>query len=454
MKHARLKHPRRIALLLLAGLIAIVFSCRKEGGGNGDATTRITSGTYSSDHHPVSYVWSQIEIPVMTQNVLSYGVCWGGSRTPSVDGDKREFKAPAEHAGRLRLIQAFHADQEGMEPGASYFARSFVRYDDRVVYGETQSFTVPIPDAEAAGEEYEFPMIFHVLNNTPTNDSKYNPHSNLFFTQIENLNRVVRMNMAVNGMTASVRFRLAEIGPDGELLPEAGVERVYYEKATEELPWQFFSIPLDEERKALRWDPYCYMNLWLFPRRGDSWTGTSCNAFVPEANMRCGCVPAEVYMKYYPMHGICLNTVHFGSADFKTLEHEMGHMLGLSHIFSFGDCMDFDCCSDTPSYDRDAYLANIRQWMYQRQTCDGTVFTSDNIMDYGLGYQTTFTPQQCEIMQHVLRYGLMLPDRTPELEEFGRRLVAEPESAVAKAALPESLFRSLLHTDSLPQLNL
>ena len=256
MKHARLKHPRRIALLLLAGLIAIVFSCRKEGGGNGDATTRITSGTYSSDHHPVSYVWSQIEIPVMTQNVLSYGVCWGGSRTPSVDGDKREFKAPAEHAGRLRLIQAFHADQEGMEPGASYFARSFVRYDDRVVYGETQSFTVPIPDAEAAGEEYEFPMIFHVLNNTPTNDSKYNPHSNLFFTQVENLNRVVRMNMAVNGMTASVRFRLAEIGPDGELLPEAGVERVYYEKATEELPWQFFSIPLDEERKDIRWDTY------------------------------------------------------------------------------------------------------------------------------------------------------------------------------------------------------
>ena len=304
MKHARLKHPRRIALLLLAGLIAIVFSCRKEGGGNGDATTRITSGTYSSDHHPVSYVWSQIEIPVMTRNVLSYGVCWGGSRTPSVDGDKREFKAPAEHAGRLRLIQAFHADQEGMEPGASYFARSFVRYDDRVVYGETQSFTVPIPDAEAAGEEYEFPMIFHVLNNTPTNDSKYNPHSNLFFTQVENLNRVVRMNMAVNGMTASVRFRLAEIGPDGEFLPEAGVERVYYEKATEELPWQFFSTPVDPERKALLWDPYRYMNLWLFPRKGDSWTGTSCNAFVPEANMRCGCAPAEVYMNYFPMHGI------------------------------------------------------------------------------------------------------------------------------------------------------
>ncbi|WP_274956924.1 M43 family zinc metalloprotease [Millionella massiliensis] len=454
MKHARLKHPRRIALLLLAGLIAIVFSCRKEGGGNGDATTRITSGTYSSDHHPVSYVWSQIEIPVMTRNVLSYGVCWGGSRTPSVDGDKREFKAPAEHAGRLRLIQAFHADQEGMEPGATYFARSFVRYDDRVVYGETQSFTVPIPDAEAAGEEYEFPMIFHVLNNAPTNDSKYNPHSNLFFTQVENLNRVVRMNMAVNGMTASVRFRLAETGPDGEFLPEAGVERVYYEKATEELPWQFFSTPIDPERQALLWDPYRYINLWLFPRKGDSWTGTSCDAFVPEANMRCGCVPAEVYMKYYPMHGICLNTVHLGSDDFKTLEHEMGHMLGLSHVFSFGDCMDFDCCSDTPSYDRDAYLASIGYWLYQRQTCDGTVFTSDNIMDYGLGYQTTFTPQQCEIIQHVLRYGLMLPDRSPELEEFGRRLSAEQETAVAKAALPESVFRSLLHTDSLPQLNL
>ena len=453
MKHARLKHPRRIALLLLAGLITIVFSCRKEGGGNGDATTRITSGTYSSDHHPVSYVWSQIEIPVSTRNVLSYGVCWGGSRTPSVDGDKREFKAPVDHAGRLRLIQAFHADQEGMEPGASYFARSFVRYDDRVVYGETQSFTVPIPDAETAGEEYEFPMIFHVLYTSPTNED-HNPHSNLFFTQIENLNRVVRMNMAVNGMTASVRFRLAETGPDGEFLPEAGVERVYYEKATEELPWQFFSTPIDPERKALLWDPYRYMNLWLFPRKGDSWTGTSCNAFVPEANMRCGCAPAEVYMKYYPMHGICLNTVHLGSDDFKTLEHEMGHMLGLSHVFSFGDCMDFDCCSDTPSYDRDAYLANIRQWLYQRQTCDGTVFTSDNIMDYELSYRTTFTPQQCEIMQHVLRYGLMLPDRTPELEEFGRRLVAEPESAVAKAARPESLFRSLLHTDSLPQLNL
>lgn len=143
---------------------------------------------------------------------------------------------------------------------------AFVRYDDRVVYGETQSFTVPIPDAEAAGEEYEFPMIFHVLYTSPTNED-HNPPSNLFFTQVENLNRVVRMNMAVNGMTASVRFRLAETGPDGEFLPEAGVERVYYEKATEELPWQFFSTPIDPERQALLWDPYRYFNLCFSPGR-------------------------------------------------------------------------------------------------------------------------------------------------------------------------------------------
>lgn len=41
-----------------------------------------------------------------------------------------------------------------------------------------------------------------------------------------------------------------------------------------------------------------------------------------------------------------------------TLAHELGHYLGLHHVFSEdpeSSCKDTDYCKDTPSYDKDAY---------------------------------------------------------------------------------------------------
>lgn len=114
-----------------------------------------------------------------------------------------------------------------------------------------------------------------------------------------------------------------------------------------------------------------------------------------------------------------------------TLAHELGHYLGLHHVFTeekkstgnssswseVNDCFDSDCCDDTPSYNKVEYDDSLRnspsdtkmQTLVRRHSCDDATFESNNIMDYAIGYAFQFSPQQKERMRHVLYYSPLIP---------------------------------------------
>lgn len=114
-----------------------------------------------------------------------------------------------------------------------------------------------------------------------------------------------------------------------------------------------------------------------------------------------------------------------------TLAHELGHYLGLHHVFAeekkksstgsgwtaVDDCFDSDCCDDTPSYNKVEYDDSLRnapkgtkmQTLIARHSCDGEEFESDNIMDYSIGLVFQFSPEQKERMRHVLYYSPLIP---------------------------------------------
>ena len=114
-----------------------------------------------------------------------------------------------------------------------------------------------------------------------------------------------------------------------------------------------------------------------------------------------------------------------------TLAHELGHYLGLHHVFSETDkgdvldgCEDTDYCGDTPSYNKIAYdkeymrvlsgqsgmpLEQYFDYLIGRENCSGMHFTSHNVMDYAVSFCDQFTPAQRDRIRHVLTYSPLIP---------------------------------------------
>ena len=125
-----------------------------------------------------------------------------------------------------------------------------------------------------------------------------------------------------------------------------------------------------------------------------------------------------------------------------TLAHELGHYLGLHHVFSetkTGDlintCRDTDYCEDTPSYDKQAYDADYEyvrnyepqnytfEYLVKRTSCSEKTFISHNIMDYSVSYSDQFTQDQRDRIRHVLNYSPLIPG--PKKGQTQTRTVAE-----------------------------
>ena len=79
--------------------------------------------------------------------------------------------------------------------------------------------------------------------------------------------------------------------------------------------------------------------------------------------------------------------------------HEVGHSLGLLHVFSNDNCTSSDFCQDTYSY----IINDPNQPCSDNQGEN----TNDNFMDY-IGSYNTFSYDQRERIHHVFDYGLWL----------------------------------------------
>ena len=146
------------------------------------------------------------------------------------------------------------------------------------------------------------------------------------------------------------------------------------------------------------WDPRKYLNIYIHPDqegRGSANLPKVYASFpldglltVPD---NCQCDPDD---EFFQSCKIDTNNALSSSG----LIHEVGHSLGLMHVFSHDNCNSSDYCTDTYSYSYNS-----------REPCSDNQGTDDydNFMDY-IGDYTTFTYEQRERIQHVFEYGLWL----------------------------------------------
>lgn len=204
-------------------------------------------------------------------------------------------------------------------------------------------------------ETYTIPIIFHIIHDGESIGATPNIDALYIDAQIEQLN----LDFAnLSGSTYSVaadteiQFCAAKIDPTGNCLTEPGINRLNRNDLGINPPPYTYSYFDTSVKTISQWNPNDYLNVWV----GDL-TGPGA-AQLPEATYLQGihnnngvAITDGLSIRYSTIGSV---TVPFPVSSAlnkgRTMTHEMGHFLGLHHIWGEFDfsCSQDDFCADTP----------------------------------------------------------------------------------------------------------
>jgi hypothetical protein len=289
--------------------------------------------------------------------------------------------------------------------------------------------------SQRGGDVYTLPVVFHVVYH----EENQNLPDSVILSQLVVLNEDYRrLNAdAVNtrdiflpfAADCGIQFALASTDPDGN--PTTGITHTYTDRTEFELDFFAAENTLDEVKHAETggvdaWDPQHYINIWVC-NIGASFLGQVFGlAYPPEglSNWPDGSAAPDIsdegIILHYPVVGRnnpVADDDGIGSNDRgRTLSHEMGHYLGLRHIW--GDEIFTNVCSEDDGID-DTPLCGSgdqNQCNFDANTCeanepDDLPDMIENYMDYNLDEcYNMFTEDQSSLMRYVieeLRYELL-----------------------------------------------
>lgn len=317
--------------------------------------------------------------------------------------------------------------------------------------GQVSHFTInqaALPEGEIL--TYKIPIIFHVLYLDEA-DKSQNPDAEVIYNMLEGANRMYKQ-AGEGSPDMKLEFYPAVYDPKGRKLEEPGIERIQWFSAT--LDAQEVMHNTTRDYVHLMWEPGDYTNVLLYNFSDASILGISTFPVVPKSHTLAGIDAVEDYDysidNLVSFRGLSINSLYmydsndifadYAPDDMKelinmqnspsvTLAHELGHYLGLFHVFSENDlfCMDTDMCEDTESYDYTKYTnqilalygdllenpanADTVQWanIFNRVDCSRQPYQSHNIMDYSYSYLDEFTQAQYDRVRHVLTYSPLIP---------------------------------------------
>lgn len=346
----------------------------------------------------------------VNEKVSEVGLCYSYvTPYPNVD-DYRAVRASFNSTGNQTAT--LDGSLSGFIAATKYYVRPYAKTNRGVYYGDSKSVTTPIVEARPAARKV-VDVIFHVLYFDPKN-MQFNVRREVLDESVAYANMVLRNQInPLLGADSHLEARLATHSPSGELLAEPGISRVKWP----EDPILNVNEFMESEVAAssnMFWDVHRYVNVWVFAFTEDNVAGISYLPFVPSANPISGLNNGDYYITNPVTNhfGICLNSRAFtNGTNTPTFAHEFCHFYGLYHVFSEAKsgCVDSDYCTDTPTYDRDAYERNVVNNGYNRTSCSGQGFVSHNLMDYYITYSDIITPQQVSRIDHVLNYGVLNP---------------------------------------------
>lgn len=246
------------------------------------------------------------------------------------------------------------------------------------------------------------PVVFHIIHNgeaigSPKNRTADDIYEELRLTNLRMRNLIPSpYARSVNAEDTMIEFYPATTHENGEPLEEQGIHRIQ----TEIRGFNYINEITSSFLLEHLWDPNRYVNVFIM----DIANGYS---FAYYPTLRNPQSPTfEPGPLDYPYVAV-VSLQGFGS---HALAHELGHFLGLNHVFSpalLRNCAeaDSDLIEDTEHYIN--IPENVVGWF--RRKCDGKTFYSTNYMDYHGGPKNSFTLGQVEKMHHTLKNAYYLP---------------------------------------------
>lgn len=310
-----------------------------------------------------------------------------------------------------------------------------IEYQDALTPGYAAAVNQTFEEAKAfqnkSNSDYTIPVVVHIVYN----DSEQNLPDSVILNQIQVLNDDynrenedtvnLRQDFEPIAGNPKVRFILAQIDENGA--PTTGITRTFTTNAT------FGSVAvLGGDLSMLEmvksnadggidpWDQSRYMNIWV--------CNMSFDFFGQEVTALLGYATPPANLPNWPTgtvnglsDGVVLQYQTVGSnnpnplvpvgggtpieVQGRTATHEVGHYLGLRHIWGDGDCTQEDGVDDTPNADSESQ----QDCDPTRNTCTDNINGTDlpdmieNYMDYSAeSCQNSFTAGQAELMRGVL----------------------------------------------------
>ncbi|MEM6297074.1 MAG: choice-of-anchor D domain-containing protein, partial [Bacteroidota bacterium] len=319
----------------------------------------------------------------------------------------------------LFILGASHAFTQGLQPPANVIRCETVEAEherhahhpkmasDSLFESEIQQWINNAQTNRTLNGVLQIPLVVHVVYDTPS--------QNISDAQI--LSQIAVMNEDFRRLAGSRGFNNSPVGADTEIefvmavrdpngAATNGIQR--YDAIAQGWGASPYDRGTDIEpiiKPATIWDSRYYFNIWVMDLPG----GLLGYAQFPETTllgMGCNARSAQT-------DGIVSDTRVFGTRDDdpsyllfsgydrgRTTVHEIGHWLGLRHIWGDGDCSVDDFCADTPLCD------GPNQGVCNDEiACDGVTTEQDeNYMDYsGDLCMNIFTQDQKARMRAVLQ---------------------------------------------------
>ncbi|AFM02904.1 fibronectin type III domain-containing protein [Bernardetia litoralis DSM 6794] len=218
------------------------------------------------------------------------------------------------------------------------------------------------PNAYVVDGVYIIPVVVHVIHDGEAIGVGNNISYALIESQIETLNDDFRRRTGTNGFNThpdgadtKIEFRLAQRKPDGTAFTEIGVNRIDRNaQGWGALPYGtgFIDGTIKPYTTTTQgYDGSVYMSYWCVPISGGilgyaqfpqtTLSGMDCNA-VDMVTDGVVMATSTVGGQTTPSSGSPYNLG-------RTATHEIGHWLGLRHIWGDGGCTVDDYCADTPT---------------------------------------------------------------------------------------------------------
>ncbi len=290
---------------------------------------------------------------------------------------------------------------------------------------------------KTAAEVVTLPVIVHIMHKGEAVGSGMNIPAAQVASQLKVLNADFRRLNEDRIQTPSffagvaadleIEFALATVDPDGVPLSEVGIRRM--QAPAHDGPWTPEEID-DMIKPNTIWDPERYLNIWVIDLGGDvlgfatfpTASGLEGLNFVaPPANTEGVVLRTTAFGSNFTGDGT-FNLIP-GSDRGRTTTHEIGHFLGLRHVWGDGDCSQDDFCNDTPNASQENFVALPNCGQGANSCDDGVGDLPDmvqNYMDFSFdGCMNLFTADQKNRIRTVL-------DLSPRRKELTSSTTSQP----------------------------